>query len=488
MCARPRSSFFGGRGVLLACAALGIGAAACGAILGVQDGVLDTDGGADASPQMDATQADVLTATDAGPGDTGVPDAGDGSTEEAGIPCADRTVNVNTGVFVAQTGGTDQPSCGSIASPCSTLQMGITQAQHSGATTVYVATGTYEESIAVPSGLTIVGTSGWTPVCGIAAVTAVSIEMPDGGGTVVTVAADAGSVTLRYLGILGNAQPAAAGQSLYGIFGPGAAFTLDTIAVTMGSGGAGATGNIGATDLSAPNGCPEGTGASGGAASNTPPPAPPGTFGPNGYVPGTGATGASDGGSGSAGGCSPPLIQFCSCGVSCALPLSGCGGFPGQGGIGGQGGGSSIGVYGWNSAVTIVGGTYLAGNGGNGGNGGDGGPGGAGGGESAESCTCTGFGPQQYIGGPGGAGGPGGRGGGGAGGFSYAIFLGGDAGTLTLLSAPTLGHGEAGAGGSFNGTPGQAGDEGPLPPVEAGAGDAAAGDGAPSDAAPDDGG
>jgi hypothetical protein len=455
---------------------------ALAAILAGCEGLLGVDGlqfvGPDAAQSdagaadADASLQDAAPSSDARPADATL---SDGSTTDSGPPCASRTVDVNTGVFVAASGGVDQPSCGSIAAPCATIQTGITQAHSSGASTVYVATGTYTESITVTSGLTLEGAwsatpTGWTPVCGIAAVTAVSIELPSGHDTVVTVSPGATGVTLRYLGILADAPPAAASQSLYGVFAQSAQLALEDVAVTMGSGGSGDAGAPGSPVPTAVSGCLEGDAATGNAASNTPPPTPSGTFGASGYETSSGVTGASDGGTGGTGTCTAPGYTNCStCAPGCpaGAQVSGCGGAPGLGGMGGQGGGSSIAVYGWNSRITLVGGTFVAGNGGNGGNGGDGGPGGPGGSYEVlpvtyyPGCVCIGNTLGNLIGGTGGAGGPGGRGAGGAGGFSYAVFSGGDAGTLTLASSPKLVHGEAGAGGTFNGPPGRAADQGP---------------------------
>ena len=470
----PRSRLaFGTRtGVLVACVAIGGGAAACGAILGVEDGVLETDGGLDGgdatveaqvdAPQVDAPQVDA-------------PQVDAPQVDASG--CSGRTVDDATGVFVTLYGA-DGPSCGTRAAPCLTVQEGINQAQLLGRSTVYVARGTYTESVTVGSGITIEGgwdtvNSTWVPICGVDELSAVALQMPAGAGVVVTASSGATGVGLHLLSVLATAQAAQPGQSLYGVLAQNAAVTLDSVVVTMGSGGEGAGGNVGGVGSTGATGCAAASGATGAVAGDAPQSAP-GTFGASGYVASTGLAGASDGGTGTSGTCalSPSCVTVCgTCQSICPNPTSGCGGGPGSGGSGGQGGGSSIAVYGWNAQLTIIGGSFTAGNGGNGGNGGDGGPGGAGGAGSTNqvgclaSCTdagCATVGDTTIAAaGNGGAGGAGGHGGGGAGGFSYAVYAGGDAGTLALESSPALSHGTAGQGGVVNGVAGQAANQGP---------------------------
>ena len=81
--------------------------------------------------------------------------------------CAARTVDDATGVFVALYGA-DGPSCGTRAAPCLTVQEGVNQAQLLGRSTVYIARGTYTESVTVGSGITLEGAwdtvnSYWVP-------------------------------------------------------------------------------------------------------------------------------------------------------------------------------------------------------------------------------------------------------------------------------------------------------------------------------------
>ena len=402
----------------------------------------------------------------------------DGSVGEAGGACAARSVDDTTGVYVS-INGTDSPTCGVRTAPCQTIQSGVDQAKLLGRSTVYIARGTYKETVTLAAGITLEGgwdtlSAQWVPICGSDEISAVKIQMPDSANTVVT-ASFTGAATLRLMSLLGKTT-VAAGESIYGVRARDASITLESVVVTLGAAGAGTDGDAGAGGADGSTKCAQGDGGAGVAAGDGPG-ATAGSFTENGYQPSSGALGSSDGGTGSAGSCSTSTsctttCQPNVCTSGCVNPLGGCGGSPGSGGGGGSGGGSSIAVYGWNAKITLLGGSFTAGNGGNGGAGGAGGTGGAGGAGTAEqelclSCinngaSCATVGDYTLATGiQGGVGGGGGHGGGGAGGYSYAVFNGGDAGTVALQNSPAFVHGTAGQGGPVNGASGQAADRGP---------------------------
>ena len=417
---------------------------------------------------------DSATGTDAG-FDTGVDPAA----------CAARKVNEASAVFV-NINGTDSAQCGSAAEPCQTVQTGINQAKTLSKTIVYIARGTYKESVNLAAGLTLEGgwdtlAGKWIPACdNNDIIAAAKLQMPDASNTVVT-ADFTGTGTLRYLSILGKAAKPAAGESVYGVFAKGASLAFESISVSVGPAGTGADGNVGSTGGTGATKCATGAGGAGNAGGQGGA-AQPGTFGPTGYVPGDGNTGLSNGTNGANGTCAAtcpgnevticmPNVAACGASEGCPTPLAGCGGTPGGGGGGGLGGGSSIAVFGWDATFSVNGGAFLGGNAGAGGAGGGGGPGGTGGAGTTQqvlcaSCIngnqCATVGNQTIAtGGQGGKGGNGGQGGGGAGGSSYGIYAGGTAGKITVVNAPLYQNGTAGGGGAPNGPAGAAGQHVP---------------------------
>src|ERR1700690_662899 len=127
--------------------------------------------GDDAS-NSDAATNDATTGSDAGGKDA----SGDGATG-----CAARTADDTAGIFIAQT-GEDVSGCGARSNSCKTLQYGIAAAKATtGKTTVYVASGSYQESIVLDAPITIEGGwkasgSTWTPVCDATTSTTVTIQ------------------------------------------------------------------------------------------------------------------------------------------------------------------------------------------------------------------------------------------------------------------------------------------------------------------------
>jgi hypothetical protein len=406
--------------------------------------------------------------------------AGDASVDaqfDAPNACAQRTVDDAKGVFVTLNGG-DTSTCGSRNEPCQTIQTGVNQAKLLGRSTVYVARGTYTESIQLAAGTTIEGgwdtaSTTWIPACDTTEVSAVKVVMPSSANVAVT-ANFSGSAGLRLLSVIGKstAQP---GESIYGVFANGPSLTLDTISVNVGSGGEGSQGPIGDAGAKGSIDCDASDGATGASPGHSGAGAPEGTFGPTGWTSSTGGPGSADGSAGAPGDCtiSSSCITTCTTCLSiCVNALAGCGGAPGLGGGGGASGGSSIAVFGWDAKITVIGGSFQSGNGGNGGNGGAGGPGGAGGAGGVQNATCmsactvdagcaTVGNQSPQIGGTGGSGASGGQGGGGAGGASYVFFNGGDAGSVTLTGSPAFIPGDAGQGGTVGGPPGKSAAQGP---------------------------
>ena len=441
-----------------------------------------------AVPPVDPDAATVVpessTTPDAGGSDGGGLDAAvDSGIDPAA--CAARTVNEATAVFV-YINGNDTPTCGGASLPCQTVQAGLDQAKTLGRSVVYVARGTYKESVKLAAGITLEGgwdtlAGKWIPACGNDTVTAVKLQMPDTTNVVVT-ADFTGAATMRFLSVLGKATAPATGESVYGVFAKGSTLTFEGVAVNVGPAGAGGAGTAGGTGSTGATKCATGPGGAG-TAGTVGAPGSPGVFGPTGYTPSTGSPGLANGTKGGNGTCTAACggseFTICtpgaaSCGPAkqgCANPLAGCGGSPGTGGNGGGGGGSCVAVFGWDATFNVSGGAFVGGNAGNGGDGGAGGSGGPGGGGTTEqelcaSCisgnNCATVGNTTLAtGGVGAMGGAGGVGGGGAGGFSYGIYAGGPQGKLNVVKAPLLQHGAGGAAGPPNGAAGDAGDKFP---------------------------
>jgi hypothetical protein len=461
-------------------------ATACSAILGIESGVLDTSADA-TSPDAEADQL----ATEAGPVDAPI------DTTPSCIPDVAERVDDGVGVFVAGAGvGHDTTDCGDRSKPCGSVQFAINRATTiAGKTTVYVASGTYEESLKLVANITVDGgweifNGVWARNCTSTPNAAVIIRAPNDAN--VTVLADyAGEATLHLLTLRSKAT-ALPSETLYGVIARGAAtnLRLDDVAIVVASGGDGNDGVGGALGTPGLGNCPPSDGGVGVPSSAVGAGADAGFFTDGGYVAlpavtvgGNGTAGLA-GLNGTDGGCK---TCFATCGngvlscsttagtASCGTP--GSAGCPGLGGIGGQpggGGGSSIGIFATHAKVTVTGAGVETGNGGAGGAGGLGGDGGPGGngmsGTAGPVCSidCTGypacaptngFGDPGAAGGRGGNGGAGARGGSGAGGFSYGVYAGGDA-AVTLVSGATITHGQAGAS-RGNGAGGKAADRFP---------------------------
>jgi hypothetical protein len=422
------------------------------------------------------------------------PDAG---MDEAEAGCVSATADATAGIFVSPSGSTDATTCGTETVPCASVQTGLDRAHViTGKSIVYVARGTYQESIVLYPGLRLEGgwdvldngtSNSWVQACS-AASSAVVIQPQTQNVTVAAVDLG-GSVTVATLTIASKPM-AANGESLYGLFARGASttLTLTNVNVTVAAGGDGTTGADGPPGDAGGSGCAA-EDAAAGVVGSLGLGADAGVFDPDGWepqggTPGSVGTGGAGGATGSTGACSAcgSCQNFLGCSFktngtnSCgASGLPGCGGDPGSAGNPGGGAGSSIGVYVWDATVMLEGSSIQVARGGNGGSGGSGGLGGAGGGgvvgEAGAACSTScngscnpvsGNGPGGAAGGSGGNGGQGGAGGGGAGGCSYATFQGGTGSVLATMT--TLAHGEAGLGGgpdSAAGAIGVAGDHFP---------------------------
>jgi hypothetical protein len=409
----------------------------------------------------------------------------DAVAPDTGVPtvCAVTAVD-STQIFVTPSGISD-PSCGSMMSPCGSVQTGINQATQGGKSIVYVATGTYSEAIALSPGVALVGgwtVSGtsWTKDLSANAAADVVIVPVAPTNTTVTATSLAGTATLCTLTV-GSKPSALAGETLYGIFATGTSaapttLTLYEPSVQVAAGGDGAQGGTGDAGAPGAASCTLAQGGSVGAVGTAGNPGASGSFALTGFVRGDGQSGGMGGGgqNGTSGGtgmcisgttCTPGLLS-CTTGTvpdaSCGtMGTPGCGGAGGAGGNGGMGGGASIGVFAYGQVqVDVTSTTVTTGTGGTGNSGGGGGSGGAGAagavgalgpskptGGCNSSCdpVTSGQGTGGTAGGTGGTGGIGGQGGGGSGGWSCGYVQGSNA-VVTLETGNVTTPGAPGAG------------------------------------------
>ena len=231
-----------------------------------------------------AACADVFGFQDLTRGDASV-DGGEDA--DAANACAERAVDDGAGVFVT-INGADTSTCGSRTEPCMTIQAGVNQAKLLKRSTVYIARGTYNESVDLSStSLALQGgwdtvSSTWVPICDTSLVSAVKITMPSSKNVVID--ATSSTTELAYLSIIGktSAQP---GETVYGVFAPSASLALTSVGITMGAGGDGAQGAMGDAGAKGATDCDAGDGAAGASTGNVGQGASEGTFGPSGYAP-----------------------------------------------------------------------------------------------------------------------------------------------------------------------------------------------------------
>jgi hypothetical protein len=421
-----------------------------------------------------------------------------------------------TGVFVDGVGGNDTTGSGNAASPYASITKGIAAAHAAGVPNVYVAPGTYSESLAItdaPAGVVVEG--GWTVSNGVwgqdCTATARDNTTLVGGAVAVTATAVQHASGFVHMTIE-STTPATAtntdGTSSIGVLvsGDDSVVFLTDVAVTAANGGAGGAAAGGANGGNATGyGVPCSNGANGAAGATGSAAGSQGTFTATGFVSADGKTGAfgAAGNAGTSGGEGQyQALYTCSEGCGrCNVELSGgfyaatgyCGaaGNSGWPGTGGRGGGASVAVMvaGAGAALTLQNASLESGIGGSATTGGAGGVGGSPTNGAAASqlcelsqtenaaCTsssdCCDYGafgtceedeaycPAEVMvcaqggtaGGRGGAGGAGGAGGGGAGGPSYALVtFGGAIANVDAATSLVHGAGGSGAGGGANGS------------------------------------
>lgn len=420
-------------------------------------------------------------------------------------------------LWVSTSGSDGNP--GSRAAPLRTVQAGIDAANTGGAgADIYVAGGTYQESITLAANVSIYG--GFDGATWLRDIQ--SIQTTINGGPTAVRGSGAHALTIDGLIIQSDNGVAGAGDSTSSVAialadsrnvvisrntllagngaagengldgGPGAdgldggngGSPLDPGAEGTGvvySGGLGGLGGVlpttpGASAGFSGQGPGGGAGGDAGAGGVNPPggtggagdPGGPGsdgddgfggaafgTVGPGVYEPADGEPGSEgESGSGGGGGGGGGAPQLGSPGGGGGG--GGGGGAGGEGGQRGRGGGGSFGILvSNNSEVLIKNNVITTGNGGAGGAGGIGSAGGTGG-SGGNGGLGAGGGNDGGAGGSGGNGGAGGDAGGGGGGPVVGIVE--DAGSLTTRSANTFNRGIAGAGGSSQVNPGATGE------------------------------
>ena len=333
--------------------------------------------GLDAGELSDATSDAALDAPQDGDStlaldtggeiDAGMEDASDGADSEQADPCLARAVDDLRGLYVSTT-GSDDSTCGTArAHPCRTVGFGLRRALAAGQSFVYVAQGTYVESVTLMANVSVEGSwsadasGGWLPACGGDAGYATTIQAPPDASATIVVNSIGGAASIGWIRVASKVSPdIAPGESIYGVVARGSStsLALANVSVVVASGGDGLEGQAGLSGASAGDGgCVVDAGGAaashdGGDSSTG------GQFTSSGYVAGDGVPGA-DGVGGSVGTAS--AVGGCSnacgtCDTSCTLVLDGgatCGG-PGQAGCGGGGGGGGGGGRGGGSSVAVL--------------------------------------------------------------------------------------------------------------------------------------
>lgn len=380
------------------------------------------------------------------------------------------------GIFVSQTTGTDNSSCGlTTETPCHTITYGLGRGIIESRRDVFVQAGSYNEIINLRDGVRIFGgyNTSWVRASRVTAGHRVEIAggMHAGDGQYMTVRARDLSVgaTLENLYILGPdamGTTAEGGRSSYAIHASASRIELIRVSVVAGAGAAGATGSAGANATSTSATSPmNGAVGSAGARYNT----ACDTESPSGGAPGANGTCSSTGGSGGSGG-----SMDTNCGVL-SLNLNARGGSNGAnasdvtGSFGRLGGGAGMCAAGGSgspgrvvngsagtapsSANGRLSGLFWVGNTGGMGSAGSNGTAGGGGGGGGGCDDGT-----DSRGGGGGGGGAGGcaamsgGGGGTGGGSSFGVFA--VSSSMVMASECDIVRGTAGRGGD-GGTGGQ---------------------------------
>ena len=391
------------------------------------DGATTRDAGRDVTTQRDTgvdshvANGDVGALVDAplarDAGNTG--DAADAATLDAASACASGVAaSPSLGVFVDAVNGNDISGSGLPSSPFQTITKAVNAAISTGTSFVYVAPGTYNESVTIfnsSAGLTVQG--GWTTSgatwCSDPSSNARSSAIILGGTTAVTVQDVTQPSGLSRLTVATQAEapPAeqgAPGASLIGVLvvGNGSVFSFDDVAITSGNAGAGGAASAGAPAVGTLS-CNGATDCSDGAAGAQGPAGAgaltQGFFNVTGFTPAGGQAGHAGGpGDNGVPGAvpAPSLLQtagcasYGDCNVACTAspdasaptPITGgsgtcgCAGLGGGPGTAGFGGGASVAliISGSDASVAITGSTLVSNSGGAGTAGGAGGTGSAG--------------------------------------------------------------------------------------------------------------
>ncbi len=354
-------------------------------------------------------------------------------------------------IFVREGGNDAAP--GTRAEPKRTIAAAITAAQAAGVGfAVYIAAGTYAETITLASGVSLYGGyngSDWTRAAG-------NVTTIQGGTTAVVANELAGATVLQRLTIV-SAAATTPGESSYGVRARGGSsrLTLQACTITAGAGAVGVAGTDGVMGATGANGGMGGVAtSSNGAAGTAGTSACAGAGGGGGagrfgqaagvsgnagmMVTGGGAGGAAGGGGG-AGLCVAGVVTN---GGSAAPASAAAAGSPGGNGANGTAG-SNVGSFATDTGLYVPpgGGVGTPGRAGGGGGGG-----GSGGGGSIPCGTLMCCGTGSGGGGGGGAGGCGGTagGGGGGGGGSFAVL---SVGAMVTIDGGSLTAGAGGVGG-----------------------------------------
>lgn len=418
--------------------------------------VMAITSGAAASPGAAAKDWDgdgVLAPSDCAPLDPavhpGAPDKPDMAFEDTNCDGIDG--DVNKAIFVDGGAGLDTRS-GVKDFPKKTIAAAIVAAK-AAAKDVYVASGTYSESLTLDTNVSIYG--GYTPTFSVRT----TAEPTTVTGAPHAALADGKTgISLQLLSLVGGSVTTVTGGSSYGLrVLNGAKVQLERVTATGGAAGPGATGGGGATGLAGGDGSTGTNGACGGASGT----GPAGGTGAN--AGGKGGNGGGAGGDGIKGGDGGP---FGSIGTGGGFGGGATGSGNRTGGDGTRGNAGNAGPTGNNGTVPLftldAATTNWNGNNGNAGNpGGSGTGGGGGGGGGGASITAIAYSAGGGAGGSGGAGGGGGEGGkaGGAGGGSFGVYV---YNALVVARNSTLRGGAGGSGGDGGrgGDPGAPGDGG----------------------------
>ena len=375
--------------------------------------------------------------------------------------------DVSQAIFVSPSGANANP--GTKAAPVQTIGVALSKAQAQGKTQVIVSNGTYNESVALVSGVSIYGgysqANGWqrSPlyVANVTSSTVINGRIIALSGTNITTPTTVDSITIS------SGSTNATSASVYGVYcDTCTALTLKNSTVTTGSAGNGLGGSAGGSGGIGYNGNP-------GFGVDCDTNGPGGVGGPGGASDcsrngGNGGKGGADGSNaGSTGGVGV---------VGTPGGPGGGGGDPGHIGSVGQPGaaGSAGGNGGGAAGGSVLAGFWASSTGGTGNSGTHGNGGGGGGGGGGQGCTFCNDGQGNGGGGGGGGGCAGLAGGGGTGGGgSFAVFLVSSTGIVVsnnLISSGNGGNGGGGGSGGSGGTGGGGASGGTVCPSEVGSG------------------